>query len=611
MSHVESAPTSSAKGDSPRTEPPADRVAGSLRQGLAESPFAPAALAVLALVAAVVGSRVLSPYMVFLGISVVTAAIALVGIGVVSGRAGMISLCQLSFAAVGAAVVAQLNEWQAPGGFIVWVILGGAAAGLVGVVIGIPALRLRGVNLAVVTLGFAAALRLTLGLTQFPGINEGLYIDRPVAAVSDEDYFVLSAAFLIASGLLVAYLDRTRVGSSWRAVAYSERGAAAAGVSVPYAKTTAFGISALLAGISGGVTAGQVGVLYPSSFEPTSSLALYVLAVLVGAQAVSAAVIGGVLWVGIPELFKSWGIPQDWALVVFGLAGIQAVASGNSIGDNVQRLVGRRHVPSSAGPEHQQSAEGSLDDGVLGSSPPPDRPDAGAVALRARGITLSFGAVTALDDVDIDIPQGAIIGLIGPNGAGKSSLVDVLTGFTVPASGSIDLDDRDLTRMRPTGRARAGLRRTFQQDRVPPGITVGAFVRLVARGRHSRSEINAVLSHFDCPPAHARLADVDLGTRRLVEVAAHVLSRPRVLLLDEPAAGLSHEEHLRFGQHLQAVPAKFGTSVLLIEHDLDLVRSVCTSLVVLNFGRVIAAGPHEVVLRDPAVMKAYMGEVTV
>lgn len=610
MSHVESAPTSSGIGDSPQTEPPADRAAGSLRQGLVESPVAPAALAVLALVAAVVGSRVLSPYMVFLGISVITAAIALVGIGVVSGRAGMISLCQLSFAAVGAAVVAQLNEWQAPGGFIVWVILGGAAAGLVGVVIGIPALRLRGVNLAVVTLGFAAALRLTLGLTQFPGINEGLYIDRPVAAVSDEDYFVLSAAFLIASGLLVAYLDRTRVGSSWRAVAYSERGAAAAGVSVPYAKTTAFGISALLAGISGGVTAGQVGVLYPSSFEPTSSLALYVLAVLVGAQAVSAAVIGGVLWVGIPELFKSWGIPQDWALVVFGLAGIQAVASGNSIGDNIQSLVGRRHVPSSTDPAPEASTEVPLDDGVPGS-PPPDRADAGAVALRARGITLSFGAVTALGDVDIDIPQGAIIGLIGPNGAGKSSLVDVLTGFTVPASGSIDLDDRDLTRMRPTGRARAGLRRTFQQDRVPPGITVGAFVRLVARGRHSRSEINAVLSHFDCPPAHARLADVDLGTRRLVEVAAHVLSRPRVLLLDEPAAGLSHEEHLRFGQHLQAVPAKFGTSVLLIEHDLDLVRSVCTSLVVLNFGRVIAAGPHEVVLRDPAVMKAYMGEVTV
>lgn len=611
MSHAESAPTSSGMGDSPQTEPPSDRAAGSLRQGLAESPFVPAALAVLALVAAVVGSRVLSPYMVFLGISVVTAAIALVGIGVVSGRAGMISLCQLSFAAVGAAVVAQLSEWQAPGGFIVWVMLGGVAAGLVGVVIGIPALRLRGVNLAVVTLGFAAALRLTLGLTQFPGINEGLYIDRPVAAVSDEDYFVLSAAFLIASGLLVVYLDRTRLGSSWRAVAYSERGAAAAGVSVPYAKTTAFGVSALLAGISGGVTAGQVGVLYPSSFEPTSSLALYVLAVLVGAQAVSAAVVGGVLWVGIPELFKSWGIPQDWALVVFGLAGIQAVASGNSIGDNVQKMVGRRHVPGSAVPEPEPSAEGSPDDGVLGSSPPPDRAEADAVALRARGITLSFGAVTALDEVDIDIPQGAIIGLIGPNGAGKSSLVDVLTGFTVPASGSIDLDDRDLTRLRPTGRARAGLRRTFQQDRVPPGITVGAFVRLVARGRHSRSEINAVLSHFDCPPAHARLADVDLGTRRLVEVAAHVLSRPRVLLLDEPAAGLSHEEHLRFGQHLQAVPAKFGTSVLLIEHDLDLVRSVCTSLVVLNFGRVIAAGPHEVVLRDPAVMKAYMGEVTV
>jgi branched-chain amino acid transport system permease protein len=228
--------------------------------------------------------------------------------------------------------------------------------------------------------------------------------------------------------------------------------------------------------------------------------------------------------------------------------------------------------------------------------------------LSARGITLRFGAVTALDDVDLDIPAGAIVGLIGPNGAGKSSMVDVLTGFTRPERGEVELGGRDVTGLRPTPRARAGLRRTFQQDRVPPGLRVGAYVRMVAHGRPDRAAIDETLEFFECPPAHALLSDVDLATRRLVEVAAHVLSGPRVLLLDEPAAGLSHEEHIRFGRHLQAVPERFGTAVLLIEHDLDMVRSVCTSLVVLDFGRVIASGTQDVVLSDPNVMRAYLGE---
>ncbi|MGH3588086.1 MAG: ABC transporter permease subunit, partial [Pseudonocardia sp.] len=117
-----------------------------------------------------------------------------------------------------------------------------------------------------------------------------------------------------------------------------------------------------------------------------------------------------------------------------------------------------------------------------------------------------------------------------------------------------------------------------------------------------------MLAFFGCPPARTRLADVDVGTRRLVEVAGHVLAQPRVLLLDEPAAGLSHEEHVAFGERLRQVPARFGITLLLIEHDLDLVRSVCDTLTVLDFGEVLASGPQHEVLADPAVLKAYMGE---
>jgi branched-chain amino acid transport system permease protein len=359
------------------------------RPPLREHRLLPPVLAVVGLLGAVVASRVLPSPTVFLGISVVAAAIALVGIGVVSGHGGMISLCQLSFAAVGAVVVAQLNVWQAPGGFVLWVLAGGAAAGICGVLIGLPAMRLRGVNLAVVTLGFAAALRLTLGLTQFPGINEGIYLNRPDVAASDEDYFVLSAAFLILCALLVTYLGRARIGSSWQAVAFSERGAAAAGIRIPMAKTSAFGISALLAGISGGITAGQVGVLYASSFEPTASLAMYVLAIVVGAQVISAAVIGGVLWVAIPELFKGWGISQDWALVAFGVAGIQAVASGSSMGESIRRLLSskRSSAARTASPAAHISSAVPKDSPTVSAAPSGDS-GTGTVALRARGLTL-------------------------------------------------------------------------------------------------------------------------------------------------------------------------------------------------------------------------------
>ncbi|MGN6200724.1 ATP-binding cassette domain-containing protein, partial [Humibacter sp.] len=167
---------------------------------------------------------------------------------------------------------------------------------------------------------------------------------------------------------------------------------------------------------------------------------------------------------------------------------------------------------------------------------------------------------------------------------------------------------RDLRGLSPTKRARAGLRRTFQQDRVPPSLTVEAYVRFVARRRLSLQQIEETLEFFGCPRARTRLLNVDVGTRRLVEVAAAVLASPRVVLLDEPAAGLSLEEHIALGERLQQVPARFGIAVVLIEHDLELVRSVCQEITVLDFGQVIASGPQETVLADPAVLKAYMGE---
>lgn len=574
-------------------------------------PFVVAGIGIAAGFALSVG---LSSYFVFLAVSAVTAAIAIMGLGIVTGSAGMIALCQLTFGAIGAWIVALLNIMDAPGGFALWLVAGALAAGVAGIIIGLPALRLRGVNLAVVTLGFAAAADVTLVQIQFPGSADGIAVERPPGFTTDRSYFFFSILVLAVCALVVFFLQRSRWGAGWKAVAFSERGTAAAGQSVRTAKLTAFAVSAALGGVSGGLIAGQVGLPFASSFTPLQSLALYVLAVMSGAYLIDMAIFGGILWVLVPELLKQWGIPQDWGFVVFGALGVQSLAGGGNLGQAVRGVWWRRTERRRAakpieatvdpaevapsGPEITTTTIATLDPGIRLDDP----------VLRIEGLTVRFGALTALDDVTVEVPRGTIMGLIGPNGAGKSTFVDALSGFLPRHEGRVLLDGEDLAGMTPARRARAGLRRTFQQDRVPPSMTVSAYVRFVARRRLDTDEIERTLAFFGCPPARTRLAEVDLGTRRLVEVAAGVLARPRVLLLDEPAAGLSHEEHLSLAARLREVPERYGMSIVIIEHDLDLVRSVCPLLTVLDFGRVIAAGAQTEVLEDPAVVRAYMGE---
>ncbi|WP_407360925.1 ABC transporter permease subunit [Microbacterium sp. LBN7] len=572
----------------------------------------PFAIALAGIGAGAILSAALPGYFVFLAISAVIAAIAILGLGIVTGSAGMIALCQLTFAAVGAWIVSLLNVLQAPGGFIVWLVLGGIAAGLVGVLVGLPALRLRGVNLAVVTLGFAAAADVTLVQIQFPGSADGTAIERPTMFSDDRQFFFLSIVVLALCALGVFFLQRGRWGSSWKAVAFSERGTAAAGQSVQIAKLTAFAVSAALGGVAGGLLAGQVQLPFASSFTPLQSLALYVLAIMSGAHLIDMAIFGGILWVLVPELLKRWGIPQDWGFVIFGVLGVQALTSGTNLGQGIRNLFYRRADRRAANAELTAlPPDAEADAGAITTTTTATVDEAaldGAPVLSVEGLTVQFGALKALDDVSVVVPAASIMGLIGPNGAGKSTFVDAISGFLPKHGGRVLLGDRDLGGLSPTRRARLGLRRTFQQDRVPPALTIGAYVRFVARRRLAASDIDEVLEFFGCPPARARLSSVDVGTRRLVEVAANVVARPRLLILDEPAAGLSHDEHLALAARLRELPARYGIALIIIEHDLDLVRSVCPTLTVLDFGRVLASGPQAEVLANPDVVKAYMGE---
>ncbi len=556
------------------------------------------AAAVTALSLAAIGVLILlllPKYWVFLLTAVFITGIALQSLGLVAGRTGMISLCQMSFAGVGAWVTGYLNLIEAPGGLVVWMIVGGLAAVPVGIAIGLPALRLRGINLAIVTLGFAAAFDTVLATITFPGQTTFTQVVRPALFESDYGFFIFVLLTYGVIAVALEFVSRSRLGASWLAVRHSERAAAAHGISIPRAKLSAFAISAFISGVSGGLLAGYLGTLVSENFSMMQSLALFAVATMVGAHFTLGAVIGGMLITLFPELLRRLNLPQDVGNVFFAIGAVHALSSGETISETWARLARKLLPKRLAASTHRRSSH---------------LPAAGVhepgLALEVSDLTVRYGAVVALDKVNLQVPAGTVVGLVGPNGAGKSTMVDAIAGFLAGYDGSVKLNGKPLEGLSATSRARLGIRRTWQTTRIAPELSVGNYVRLAA-GAISDDELSAMLQWFDCPPADTPIASVDAGTRRLLDVAGVVASRPPVILLDEPAAGQSYADAVRLGERIAAIPEAFGSAVLLIEHDMDLVRRACSAITVFDFGRVIANGAPQSVLAMPIVQKAYMG----
>ncbi len=232
--------------------------------------------------------------------------------------------------------------------------------------------------------------------------------------------------------------------------------------------------------------------------------------------------------------------------------------------------------------------------------------------IEVDSLTVRFAGVTPIDDMSVAFPGGTC-GLIGPNGAGKTTFFNVLSGFVRPATGSITAFGENLLRMADYKRARWGLRRTFQTEMAIEKLSVYDNVGMIhehsgAKRGSRRADVVAAIDFvgLDVPPK-TRVGELGIRERRLVEVARAVVGKPRVVLLDEPAAGLPDEETEHLARVIKEIPGRFGALVILVDHDMSLVSACCETTAVLDFGKLIAAGPTADVLRDEHVMRAYLG----
>lgn len=554
------------------------------------------------------------------------AATVLLSIVTVTGLAGQVSLAQYGLAGVGAFVSARL---AAVYGFSFPLAL--LTALLVAVVTGalfaLPALRTRGVNLAIVTLGLGLALdNLLFKNIAYTGGYSGTQVSPPSLLGFSLDgilYPQRYALVALAGFCLCAWLlNNVRLGVSGRrllATRGNERAALSVGVNVVATKLYGFALGAGFAAIGGVLTAFRYpNVRFDAGYSPFESIPALLMAFLGGIGFIAGALIGGLMSVGglMNELLAALADLKEWQGLLVGVGVIAIViAHPNGLAEAFYRVLRKwRKAPLMRSQESAQSCPAQV----------PETAPVTGKTLRVKDLSVRFGGLTALDQVSLEVQPGEVVGLIGPNGAGKTTLIDAISGFTAFATGQCELEGSDITLASPLQRSRSGIGRTFQSLELFDDLCVADNLRVAMDGGDNHYFLRDLVR----PESGAGLPDhllhllqrcgldnslsllpseLSFGQRRLLGLARAVAAGPSVLLLDEPAAGLDTAETEQLAELIVWLASQQGLGILLIEHDMTLVMAVCSKLVVLDFGSVIATGSPDQVSRDPAVVDAYLG----
>ena len=679
-------------------------------------------LAALFALLACLGLWLSSSSALFAWTAIVLFAMVALSLSVLTGWAGQLSLGQYAFVGLGGMTVVGLTAGHdvpvpfdlfdlsltLPWGAAVAVATGvGVAAA---VLVGLPALRVRGLFLAVTTLAFAVASASWLlnqdfftGGTSTPRSPSPPVVELGPILVdfgaSRRSFFFLCLGSLAVVAVVVARLRRTGIGRCWIAVRDNEEAATAATVSPTRMKLSAFAVAGGIAAYSGGLLVTLLPALQPAALFGAGESVVVVATAIIGGLGSVAGPILGALWVrGIPQLAPDELdslvrlITSDIGLLVLlmylpgGLLSVihwardAVVARAAAVSG--RRVQSRAGAQSEADPmsESGRPAGGSCHGrgfaagrqnlapvpptGLGGSAPGPEsvsgRDEAGSalpesvpggdetgsalpgsvlpgsvsgrdeeagLALEARDVTVRFGGNVAVDGVSITVRRGELVGLIGANGAGKSTLFNAVSGF-VPASGRVLVMGRDVTRRRAPARHSLGLGRGFQAARLYPELTVreSVMVALEARERsllvpsatglppspgserRKRAEAGEIVDYLGLGRyADSLVADLSTGTRRIAELGCLLAAQARVLLLDEPTAGVAQRETEAFGPLIAGVRDELDAAAVVIEHDMALVMGISDRIYCLESGSVIAEGPPAEVRADPRVIASYLG----
>jgi ABC-type branched-subunit amino acid transport system ATPase component/ABC-type branched-subunit amino acid transport system permease subunit len=558
---------------------------------------------------------------------------------VLIGLVGQISLAQ---AAIAGTAGFALSKFSSVSGlnFPLGLILSVLVSIVVGVVVGIPALRIRGTQLAVVTLASGLALEKFVfrnssfvspsgSLISKPtifGLDLGVREGRNIARLS---FGILVVIFVTLACIMVTNLIRSGTGRRMLAVRSNERAAAAVGVSVSATKLLAFAVASGLAGMGGCFIGYSRGQLSAESFSVFTSLTFLAFAYLGGITSVGGALVAGLsaplglMFVVMDrnvDLGQSYALLAGVGLVTTAIFNPQGVAGKTAEGFAESRQ--RKLAKSGKVPKEQETRHDVVQQSSVDYSPQP-RPDfdAADTVLEISGLTVKYGGLVALNDANLSVRQGEIVGLIGPNGGGKTTFIDAVTGFT-SAQGEVVFKDHSLSGLSPHIIARRGLRRTWQSVELFSDISIADNLLVAIEG----STIRGTLRDLVFPVQNKRERDVSralaavglnvsaktetselsLGQQKLLGVARALVAEPTLLMLDEPAAGLSSSETVALGRQIVDI-SQTGVSILLVDHDMDLVLEVCDRIFVLDFGRIIASGTPDEIRANPAVIEAYLG----
>jgi sulfate-transporting ATPase len=550
-----------------------------------------------------------------------TMIFAVIGLSqvIITGYAGQVSVAQLTLAGTAAFMMSYFTTSHGVP-FPIAPLLSALVAAVIGVVIGLPALRLRGLTLGIVTLAFAYTIEAMwfrngeiVSASGGKVVQPSLFgIDLGIGSGKEFPRFNFGLLCLVTL-VIVAYgvgrLRSSALGSAMLAVRANERSASGLGVNVVRVKIISFALASFVAGIGGSLLSYRQGVVTFESYTTLGNLAVLSTAYLAGVTSVYGGILAGVLAASGIVFVASERVVDlgQW------FATISAVGLIITLITHPEGLASAGHALGARFPALRLRRKGETEPAAPPTLEPVARPaDDAEPVLQVSEVSVRYGGVVAVDGVDLKVRPGSVVGLIGPNGAGKTSVIDAVTGFA-RCDGHVQLNGSSIRGLKPHARVSRGLARTFQAIElyddlsVEENVTVSALATRPGERAHA---VNRALDLLGISGLRDRPAgELSQGERQLVSIARACAAEPDVLLLDEPAAGLDSTESQWLGERIRAI-ADTGTAVLLVDHDVALVLHVCDDIYVLDFGRVIAHGDPAAVRSDEAVADAYLGTVS-